>query len=204
MRPAPPKWSGCEWVTTTVWMSFTEKPAVFSRCFSACQLFFPGSPGSTTARPRSSRRPYMFTWPRPGIQIGSCIRMTPGATSVTSSEAGSCSCFGGLGARSESPGRRATSVTTRGYPLVRRLLSVRLGAPGGASTRTETRIGLLVAEGELGPGAGGLHERGGRDAEVVLVTPGDDLHADRHPVDEPGRDAEAGLAGDVERRGERG
>ena len=23
IRPAPPKWSGCEWVTTTVWMSFT-------------------------------------------------------------------------------------------------------------------------------------------------------------------------------------
>src|SRR5471032_2572334 len=37
----------------------------------------------------------MFTWPRPGIQIGSCMRKTPGATSVTSSDAGSCSCLGG-------------------------------------------------------------------------------------------------------------
>ena len=29
----------------------------------------------------------MFTCPSPGIQIGSCIRSTPGATSVISSDA---------------------------------------------------------------------------------------------------------------------
>src|SRR5438477_3322026 len=50
-----------------------------------------------TVSPLSSTSPYMFTWPRPGIQIGSCIRSTPGATSVISSDAGSCSCFGGRG-----------------------------------------------------------------------------------------------------------
>ena len=34
----------------------------------------------------------MFTWPRPGMRIGSCMRSTPGVTSVTSFFAGSCSC----------------------------------------------------------------------------------------------------------------
>ena len=57
MRPAPPKWSGCECVTITVCMSRSLKPAVFSRSFSARHDFGPGSPGSTTARPRSSRSP---------------------------------------------------------------------------------------------------------------------------------------------------
>ena len=41
----------------------------------------------------------MFTCPRPGIQIGNCMRSTPGATSVTSSDAGSCSWRGGRASR---------------------------------------------------------------------------------------------------------
>jgi hypothetical protein len=59
-----------------------------------------------------------LTCPSPGIQIGSCIRMIPGATSVTSSDGGSCSCFGGLGLGASSdepevgsPGCRAVAVT---------------------------------------------------------------------------------------------
>ncbi len=95
-------------------MSFTRYPADASRDFSAFQLDGPGRPGSITASPRSSIRPYMFTWPRPGIQIGSCMRSTPGATSVISSEACSCSCLGGLDARG-SPGRLDTSVTAGAY-----------------------------------------------------------------------------------------
>ena len=51
----------------------------------------------------------MLTWPRPGIQIGSCMRSTPGATSVTSSDAGSCSCRGGRA-------RGWVSVMAAGYP----------------------------------------------------------------------------------------
>ena len=42
IRPAPPKWSGCECVTITVWMSLKPKPAVARRVFSAFHDFGPG------------------------------------------------------------------------------------------------------------------------------------------------------------------
>lgn len=54
--------------------------------------------------------------------MGNCIRMTLGATSITSSEAGSCSCLGGrglvgvgLGAPLESPDARLSAVTSEPY-----------------------------------------------------------------------------------------
>ena len=59
----------------------------------------------------------MFTWPRPGIQIGSCMRSTPGATSVTSSDAVLLFLAGGgRGSRVEA----ATVTVSRvsgGYPV---------------------------------------------------------------------------------------
>ena len=60
--------------------------------------------------PFESTSPYMFTCPRPGIQIGSCIRSTPGATSTISSEAGSCSDL--CGRAPGGFGLAATSVTS--------------------------------------------------------------------------------------------
>src|SRR5262245_65584664 len=127
-----------------------------------------------TARPRSSTSPYMFTWPRPGIQIGNCMRKTPVETSTTSSDAGSCSDFG-LRARG------SVSVTSRGY----RFLGIR-------------------HRGELGPRAVGLRERTAREHELLVVAAGDDLETDRETVGRAARgDAHRGHPRDVERCGER-
>jgi hypothetical protein len=90
-RIAPPKWSGCECVTITVCTWRGVSPACLSRSLTARHESGPGSPGSTTAAPRSSIRAYMFTWPRPGMRIGSCMRSTFGATSAISRFALSCS-----------------------------------------------------------------------------------------------------------------
>src|SRR5205814_972127 len=88
-----------------------RKPASRRRFFKAFHDCGPGRPGSTTARPRSSSSPYMFTCPSPGIQIGSCIRMMSGATSVIVSEAGSCSCLCRLGARAaEAPDKHGPEL----------------------------------------------------------------------------------------------
>jgi len=54
-RPAPPKWSGCECVTITVWTLRGASPACLSRSCSARQVPGPGKPGSTIAAPFASR-----------------------------------------------------------------------------------------------------------------------------------------------------
>src|SRR4029078_3344411 len=107
-------------------------------------------PAQTPAGPFSSTRPYMFTCPRPGIQIGNCMRSTPGATSVTSSDAGSCSCFGGL---------CPACPACEGWSVTRSTLLVRHG-------------------GELGPGAVGLRDKPARERQLVLVTTGHHLQPD--------------------------
>src|SRR5205085_4426030 len=131
----------------------------------------------------------------------------PGATSVISSEACSCSCFLGLDA-CWSPGRLDTSVTPRRLPTNPvppgrdvALVHCPLTLPGPGQ-RTMNTSGS-AAGGELGPGADRLEHRAGGEAEVVVEAAADDLEAARHATDEPGRDRHAGLAGHVERGGER-
>ena len=51
MRPAPPKWSGCECVTTTVWTSLMLVAGGLEPGFNAFHDCGPGRPGSTTAMP---------------------------------------------------------------------------------------------------------------------------------------------------------
>ena len=79
----------------------------------------------------------MFTCPSPGIQIGSCMRSTPGATSVTSSDAGSCSCRGGRA------GAAAYRSSAAGYPRSPRrtgVAAVRLAAAASARECERPRI----------------------------------------------------------------
>ena len=52
--PAPPKWSGCEWVTITWCTRFMGMPADAMRASSDFQDASPGRPGSTRAKPSPS------------------------------------------------------------------------------------------------------------------------------------------------------
>ena len=100
----------------------------------------------------------MFTWPRPGIQIGSCMRSTPGATSVTSSDA----CFLLLprcGPASDARPDERRSPSRRG--VLRCRPSARTWATGG-------RLGDEAA----------------REHELLVVPARDDLQADRQPSGE--------------------
>ena len=177
-RPAPPKWSGCECVTIDgVDVADARSRRSSAAASAPSTTLGPGRPGSTTARPRSSSRPYMFTCPSPGIQIGSCIRMTPGATSSTL-----------LGRRLLFLRRAAcrTHGVARLPCGVRHgvtLLGVRTGHPSGTRMRRELR-----------PRTYRFEQCARGEAEVVLVPAGDHLERDRHAVDaaRPGCCARAG------------
>jgi hypothetical protein len=54
--PAPPKWSGWEWVTTTEWTCLTSDPARPRRSSSDFHDAGPGRPGSTMVKPCLSSR----------------------------------------------------------------------------------------------------------------------------------------------------
>ena len=55
-RPAPPKWSGWEWVTSTVWMCSGAMSIERRRSMRTWWVHGSGMPGSTRATPRSSSR----------------------------------------------------------------------------------------------------------------------------------------------------
>src|SRR5690242_15529937 len=99
------------------------------------------------------------------------MRSTPGATSVTSGDAGSCSCLGGRVARG------CVSVTSGAYRTPFRTC---VAAPdvvwsGDASLPLGVRHG-----GELRPRAVLLRERAAPEHELFLAATRDDLEADRH------------------------
>ncbi len=63
---ALPKWSGCEWVTTTVWTSFTFAPTWRRRSLIAFHVAGPGSPGSIAVQPSSSSKQVHVDVAEPG------------------------------------------------------------------------------------------------------------------------------------------
>src|SRR5262249_25476247 len=107
----------------------------------------------------------MFTWPSPGIQIGSCMRRMLGATSVTSGDAGSCSCLGGRVARG------CVSVTNGGYRTRSRTC---VATPDVVRSDDASSLGLAVRHGgELAPRPVLLRERAAREHELFFVAAGD-------------------------------
>ena len=148
------------------------------------------------------------------MSIGSCRRSTPGATSVTSSEAGSCSCFIGLviattvlGLCNFTPARAGPRMPPSSGPTLARTVSVvslalfavgwscgwvllwRLPAAAPAAERATT----AVARGRRAGARRGPQPADAPGQRAAQLAPGDELVV----VDDHSSDATAAVARDA-------